>query len=793
MKALKKISLMIFSLVLICNLGFSNKLFAENINENEKKLVYVENIFYDENGNLANGWYDDGKDLFFFQNGKKFTGLAVDKGGSKYFLNGKYGSGIYKDVLYENGAKSKGRVYVDGIFYGEDGKPADWWYKDGEAWYFFQNGKKFTGIAKDSSGYKYFVNGKYGSGIYEGILYKNGVKSEGRVYVDGIFYGEDLKPANWWYDDGTSWYFFQNGKKHNGYGVDGNGKRYFVNGKYVNGYVNKLFYENGKLANWWYDDGTAWYFFKEGKKHNGKAVDGNGEMQFVNGKYANTYIDEIFYREGKIANWWCDDGSAWYFFQNGKKYTGYGIDLSGKKYFVDGKYANGEYEGILYKEGLKSEGQTYINEIYYDENKLPANGWYDDGSAWYFFRDGKKFTGKAVDDNGEMQFVNGKYANTYIDEIFYREGKIANWWCDDGSAWYFFQNGKKYTGYGIDLSGKKYFVDGKYANGEYEGILYKEGLKSKGQTYIKGIYYDENKLPANGWYDDGSTWYFFRDGKKLTGKAVDGNGEMQFANGKYANCYIDEIFYREGKIANWWYDDGSAWYFFKDGKKFTGHGIDGNGKRYFVEGKYANGIYEEKLYKEGLESNGKTYINGIYYDENKLPANGWYDDGYDWFFFRDGKKHTGKAVDGNGEMDFVNGKYKNNRKYYMASEEVQMRILNAAYNTSSPGRNLCAKWVSRVYQNAGLGYLGGNANDMYRNYTFTSDIGKLKIGMIVAVESSSSGSRMGRIYGHVGIYIGDGKVMESVGYKRVITLDNWISTYCQHHPVGFGYPPSVEK
>ena len=268
---------------------------------------------------------------------------------------------------------------------------------------------------------------------------------------------------------------------------------------------------------------------------------------------------------------------------------------------------------------------------------------------------------------------------------------------------------------------------------------------------------------------------------------------MKFANGKYANCYIDEIFYREGKIANWWCDDGSAWYFFKDGKKFTGHGIDGNGKRYFVEGKYANGIYEEKLYKEGLESNGKTYINGIYYNENKLPANGWYDDGYDWFFFKDGKKHTGKAVDGNGEMDFVNGKYKNNRKYYMASREIQMRILNAAYNTSSPGRNLCAKWVSRVYQKAGLGYLGGNANDMYRNYTFTSDIGKLKIGMIVAVESSSSGSRMGRIYGHVGIYIGDGKVMESVGYKRVITLDNWISTYCQHHPVGFGYPPSVEK
>ena len=739
MKVFKKVFLMFFSL-LIFHLGFNSILFAENINENEKKLVYVENIFYDENGKSANGWYNDGKEIYFFQNGKKFTGFAKDKGEFKYFINGKYGNGVYKNVLYENGVKSKGRVYVDGIFYGNDAKPANWWYNDGTSWYFFQNGKKFTGIAEDKSGYKYFVKGKYGSGIYKDILYKDGVKSAGRVYVGDLFYGDDAKPANWWYNDGT-----------------------------------------------------AWYFFKDGKKHTGKAVDGNGEMQFVKGKYANCYIEGIFYKDGKIANWWCDDGEAWYFFQNGKKFTGIAEDKSGYKYFVNGKYGSGIYKDIIYKDGVKSEGRVYIGDLFYGEDGKLANWWYDDGTAWYFFQEGKKYTGKAIDGNGEMQFVNGKYANTYIEGIFYREGKIANWWCDDGEAWYFFQNGKKFTGYGIDASGMKYFVGGKYANGIYDEKLYKNGLKSEGKTYINGIYYDENKLPANGWYDDGYNWFFFKDGKKYTGKAVDENGEMQFLNGKYANCYINEIFYREGKIANWWCDDGIAWYFFRNGKKFTGYGIDGNGKRYFVNGKYANGIYEKKLYKDGLKSEGKTYINGIYYDENKLPANGWYDDGYDWFFFKNGKKHTGKAIDGNGEMDFVNGKYKNNRRYYMASEEVQMRILNAAYNTSSPGRNLCAKWVSKVYQNAGLGYLGGNANDMYKKYAFTTEIGKLKIGMIVAVESSSSGGRMGRIYGHVGIYIGDGKVMESIGYKRIITLDYWISTYCQHHPVGFGYPPSVEK
>ncbi|MEB3066788.1 murein L,D-transpeptidase, partial [Parvimonas micra] len=399
------------------------------------------------------------------------------------------------------------------------------WKEEGNERYFFQNSKKFTGEYQN----KYFVNGKYANGVYNGTLYKNGDIST-NAYVGEIFYGSDGKPANGWYDDGSNWYFFQNGKKHNGYGVDGNGKRYFVNGKYANGYVGGIFYSKGKPVNGWYDDGKDWYFFRDGKKYTGKAKDENGEMYFVKGKYANTYIDGVFYKDGKIANWWCDDGSNWYFFQNGKKHNGYGVDANGRRYFIS-----------------------------------------------------------------------GKYANAYVDEIFYSEGKIANWWFNDGEAWYFFQNGKKHNGYGIDANGKRYFVDGKYANGIYGGKLYKDGIESKGRIYVNGIFYDENISPADGWYDDGDTWYFFKDGKKYTGKAVDGNGEMYFVKGKYANAYIDGIFYSEGKIANWWCDDGSDWYFFKDGKKYTGKAVDGNGEMYFIKGKYAN-----------------TYIDGIFYSKGKI-------------------------------------------------------------------------------------------------------------------------------------------------------------------------------
>ena len=735
MRVLKKSYLLLFSLVLALNFGISNNHFAEESSNNYKEIVYIDGIFYVKE-KPANGWYIYEKIIYYFKDGKKFTGHIQIGKRYKYVVNGLYAYGYANGILYDYGS------------------PVNGWKDDGIKEFYFKEGKKYTGTIKEDDGEKYIINGEYAKGYIKGLFYSHG------------------KLGDWWIDDGTAWYFFRDGKKFTGYGVDGNGKRYFVNGKYANGiyegkfykdgvetagnvYVNGVFYVKGKPANGWYEDEDITFYFKEGKKFTGFIQIGKINKYIVNGRYAYGYANDIFYTYGVPVNGWQFDGIKKFYFKEGKKFTGTIKEEDEEKYIINGEYARG-----------------YIRGLFYSDGKI-ANWWVNDGTAWYFFQDGKKFTGLGVDGNGERYFVNGKYANgiyndklykdgvettekIYINDIFYVNGKLANWWYDDGTAWYFFKDGKKLTGKAVDGNGEMYFSNGKYAN-----------------TYVDGIFCYEGK-PTNGWFDDGNAWYFFKDGKKFTGKAVDGNGEMQFFNGKYANRYIDNIYYKDGKIANWWCDDGTAWYFFKDGKKFTGHGVDGNGERYFVEGKYANGIYEGKLYKDGVEAKGKVYVNGIFYDEKNLPANGWYDDG-------------------NGEKEFVNGIYKRNNKVYSASEEVQRRIVEAAHNTSSPGPDLCARWVSTVYRNAGLGYIGGNANDMYRKHTFTSDIADLKLGMLVAVESSSSGSRMGKIYGHVGIYIGDGKVMDSVGYKKISTLEEWIKTYCQHSPVGFGYPPSVEK
>ena len=425
----------------------------------------------------------------------------------------------------------KASEYRNRIFYDNSGKPATGWYDDGKAWYYFKNGKK------------YFYEGKYASGWYDDgtawYFFKDGSKLVGYgVDGNGKKYFYNGKYASGWFNDGNAWYFFQDGSKHSGYGTDGNGKKYFYNGKYASG---------------WFDDGSAWYFFKDGSKHRGYGVDGNGKRFFDNGKY---------------ANWWYDDGTAWYFFQDGVKFTGRAKDASGTKDFINGKYAS-------------SARNKYKDGIFYDENGGPANGWYSDGTAWYFFKDGYKHHGYGVDGNGKKYFYNGKYASGWFDDgsewyffkdgskhrgygvdgngkRFFDNGKYANWWYDDGTAWYFFQDGVKFTGRAKDASGTRDFVNGKYST----------NVKKK---YKDGLFYDDNGVLASGWYDDGSAWYFFKNGKKLSGYGTDANGKKFFYNGKYAAG---------------WYDDGTAWYFFQDGEKFTGKARDESGLRDFVNGKY---------------------------------------------------------------------------------------------------------------------------------------------------------------------------------------------------------------
>ena len=106
----------------------------------------------------------------------------------------------------------------------------------------------------------------------------------------------------------------------------------------------------------------------------------------------------------------------------------------------------------------------------------------------------------------------------------------------------------------------------------------------------------------------------------------------------------------------------------------------------------------------------------------------------------------------------------------------QRRILNACRTTPSPGAGWCAAWVSNVFQRAGFRRPGGNACDMYRAWCHSNNLADLKVGMIIAVDTHPH-TRAGSIYGHVGIYIGDGKIMQNVGKITTDTVSHWVSWY----------------
>lgn len=121
-------------------------------------------------------------------------------------------------------------------------------------------------------------------------------------------------------------------------------------------------------------------------------------------------------------------------------------------------------------------------------------------------------------------------------------------------------------------------------------------------------------------------------------------------------------------------------------------------------------------------------------------------------------------------------------------------VVSAAKSTPAAPAHRCASWVSSVYSKAGISISGnaaGSSTSMYARYTYSTDRSAIKPGMVIAANYSP--------YGHVGIYLGDGKVISSetsdgTGVLVTRTLDNWISTFGTKMgaTVRWGYPSGVE-
>ena len=150
------------------------------------------------------------------------------------------------------------------------------------------------------------------------------------------------------------------------------------------------------------------------------------------------------------------------------------------------------------------------------------------------------------------------------------------------------------------------------------------------------------------------------------------------------------------------------------------------------------------------------------------------------------KQHDSELVaaqEAAAEAKRISAEAKKSKKSWATTTNTQVlgngplaKVTAAAASTPSPGGGLCAAWITYVFSNAGIGHFGGNACDMCAWWCGNS-VSDIKPGMIIAVESSSSGTTAGRIYGHIGVYLGDGLVHHNVGYIKTDTVSSWVATY----------------
>lgn len=504
------------------------------------------------------------KTLYKWQNGsfKKYTGtkrLSNDK--SYYFNKGKKASGVVKvsgKYYYYKGGKQT--VYS---------KSCDKW-KTGKTQYYFGKGNK-------SATYVYYSGKK--------ILKKwNKTKKSYQKYT-GVFTLSDGKTYRFSIGNrGTIKLSVTAGSK-NTTAVYRNAKG---NPENVTGWKQvkgvQYYFNNAATASFKIEKDMCWVFITDAKNQ----AAGNQETNDHWEKYSGV-VDKVYYVKGKVKPAEKDtvttDQSGLLVKYDGKEWK----LLTGtykKLYYVNGDYASGIVDGKYYKKGKLATG--ICNDKYYRDGVLGTGSYngkrYSKGSLLTgdyknkFYKNGELYTGMRKSNgkyyvNGEL--ATGSYENKYYKDgelytgvyksKYYKDGILGTGTCNGK----FYKDGELYTG--IRKSNGKYYVDGVLANGTYDGVKYVDGVAQSNDSSDK----DEEKLTE---------------------------GEFRTNSGKLQHCeavlYTGDI----GTFPNLWN--------FRDGKLEMGiestfnvdnyvNFIKRDNKYYHLEWVDYTGEYEGKLYESG--------------------------------------------------------------------------------------------------------------------------------------------------------------------------------------------------
>ena len=383
-----------------------------------------------------------------------------------------------------------------------------------------QGGK--TGFYYDGKGMAYFDNSgfqaknafiKYAGNYY--YFDKEGYMLTGRQDIDGKTYfflpnGVQLRDSIY-QQDGKYYYFGSFGEQYK----DG----YFVfdvpkEGTSETEAKFRYFSPTGEMAvGLTYAGGGLQYFDENGFQAKGtKYVTPDGKLYFFDKNSGNAYtnrwaeIDGIWYEfndqgyaQAKKGEFYTTDGSTWFYRDAaGKNVTG-ALTLDGHEYYFR---ANGaQVKGEFVTENGKISYYTVDNGYKVKDKFFEVNG------KWYHAdKDGNLATGRQTIDHLNYYFnVDGSQVKS---DFFTLDG---------GKTWYYAKdNGEIVTG-AYSIGGKNYYFkeDGSQVKGDF--VKNADGSLS---------YYDKDsgeRLNNRFLTTGNNVWYYFKDGKAVTGRQnIDG-------------------------------------------------------------------------------------------------------------------------------------------------------------------------------------------------------------------------------------------------------------------------------
>ena len=383
-----------------------------------------------------------------------------------------------------------------------------------------QGGK--TGFYYDGKGMAYFDNSgfqaknafiKYAGNYY--YFDKEGYMLTGRQDIDGKTYfflpnGIQLRDSIY-QQDGKYYYFGSFGEQYK----DG----YFVfdvpkEGTSETEAKFRYFSSTGEMAvGLTYAGGGLQYFDENGFQAKGtKYVTPDGKLYFFDKNSGNAYtnrwaeIDGIWYEfndqgyaQAKKGEFYTTDGSTWFYRDAaGKNVTG-ALTLDGHEYYFR---ANGaQVKGDFVTENGKISYYTVDNGYKVKDKFFEVNG------KWYHAdKDGNLATGRQTIDHLNYYF---NADGSQVKSDFFT--------LDGGKTWYYAKdNGEIVTG-AYSVGGKNYYFkeDGSQVKGDF--VKNADGSLS---------YYDKDsgeRLNNRFLTTGNNVWYYFKDGKAVTGRQnIDG-------------------------------------------------------------------------------------------------------------------------------------------------------------------------------------------------------------------------------------------------------------------------------